>query len=364
MRGRATGSDAERRAARMLADQLRAGGRSAEVRTLWLRSRWHLALALGCVLAVAGSLVSVSQPEIGLGIALAALALMVLDLGGQVPGLRLLTPARATQNVVSPAPGPARVTLVVTAATDVPRGGGFRRVDAWLGGRAPLVLLAAVLAVVVTVGLQADGTEGQRIAVVQLVPTIVLLVAAALLLESSRAKALEGTNAASAPAAVLALVARLDARPPRHVAVEVVLTGAGDSGGALGLAAYIRQRRAELGQEEVALLHLEPCAAGPPCWWLGDGLLTRLRLHPQLDAGARAVAEAEGHLGALPYRGRGATGALAARRARWPAIAIGSAVTGDPAREPADPDALRASVDFAAAIVAALDRDLARADPG
>lgn len=365
IRGRAAGSDAERRAARMLADELRATGRTATVETVWVRSRWTLALALATVLAVAGSMISITQPEIGLGVALAALVAALLDLGGRLPAFRRLTGARATQNVVSPAPDRRQVTLMITAAVDSPRGGTCRSVDVWLGGRGTVVLLVALVGVVATAVLRVDGNDAQWVAGVQIVPTILLLLATAALVETARVPPLEGSNAASGPAAVLALASRLDARPPRNLAMEVVLAGAGDSGGALGLAAHIARRRKELGSEEVAVLHVEPCASGAPCWWIGDGLIARLHLHPQLVSAAERAAEAEAHLEALRYRGRGATGALAARRVRWPAIAVGAATPADPARQDADPAALRATVDFAAALVATLDGDLeARAQQG
>jgi hypothetical protein len=355
---RPAGSDAERRAARLLADELRASGRRATIETVWVRPDWHLALALGAGLSIAASLVSVGAPEVGLGLALAALLALVADLGDRVPALRLLTPSRATQNVVSPAPRAGSVRLIVTAATDVPRGGAFRRAQAWTGGRAPLVVLAAATGIAVAAGLRADGIDTGWLPVLQLLPTLVLLAAGAALLHSALVDPAAGENAGTGAALALALAGRLDARPPRNLAVEVVLAGAGDSAGAVGLAAHLRARRGELERADVAILHLEPGGAGDPCWWTGDGLLARLRMHPQLVGAAERVAAAETHLRAAPYRGRGATGALAARRRRLPALALGAASARDPVAAALDPAALRATLALALGLVAALDREL------
>src|SRR2546423_11169226 len=99
---RAPGTDAERRAARWLAAILAARGRDAELETHWVRPHWPLVHALHAGLGVAASLVATAQPAIGLGIALAAMVSAALDgLGGAQP-VRRLTPARATQNLVSP----------------------------------------------------------------------------------------------------------------------------------------------------------------------------------------------------------------------------------------------------------------------
>ena len=370
--GRSAGTDAERRAARALAAELRAGGREAHVETIWVRPRWALAHALHALVALAGSVVSVDRPELGLGLAAAALVSLVGDLSGRLYLARLLTQRRATQNVVSPAPGelearaargaPAvpRVRLVVTAALDMPRGGLLRRIDAALGGRALLALAVATALVALAAAVRVGGVDDRWLGAVQLAPTLVLLLGLAALVDAILAEPLRGSNASSGPALALALVRSLDAAPPRNLGVEVVLAGAGDSAGALGLRAYLRARRREVGVDEVAVVHLEPGGAGSPCWWTGDGLLVRLRFHPQLQRLAARVATGEAHLRAAPYRGRGATGALAARRARRPSIAIGARDGGDPAVATADPAALRATLELAVALVAALDADLER----
>ncbi|MCW3013576.1 MAG: hypothetical protein JWO02_668, partial [Solirubrobacterales bacterium] len=168
----------------------------------------------------------------------------------------------------------------------------------------------------------------------------------------------------------LALVAALDRRRPRSLAVDLVLGGAGEAG-ALGMRRWIgEQRRAGVRQQDVAVLHIAPCAHGTPVWWTRDGLVLALRSHPQLVAVAERVAAGEAHLGARPHESRRATAARAARAVRWPAIAVGCVdaagvvpLAGQDADTVAvaDPAAMAATLEFALAIVAGLDAELSAA---
>jgi hypothetical protein len=127
----------------------------------------------------------------------------------------------------------------------------------------------------------------------------------------------------SGVAVAIALARALDAAPPRHAAVDVVLQGAGDGSG-IGLRRYIRARRRSLQRSNVVVLGIAACTAGAPRWWLSDGALIPLRYFPRLRELCAAVPTEESALVAGPHRGRGASPALAARVARLPAITIGS----------------------------------------
>src|SRR5690242_19358605 len=70
--GRVAGTDAERRAAVHLVERLRALGRDAELEPTRVRPAWPVTHVIHAVLGIAGSLLSVSQPAIGLGLALLA----------------------------------------------------------------------------------------------------------------------------------------------------------------------------------------------------------------------------------------------------------------------------------------------------
>ena len=66
-RGRVAGSDAERRAANWLAEELAASGRDVSVEPFWCRPNWALAHCWHIALAVAGSLISVASAPVGAG---------------------------------------------------------------------------------------------------------------------------------------------------------------------------------------------------------------------------------------------------------------------------------------------------------
>jgi hypothetical protein len=382
-------SNGERLAARQATRELRAlGRRGARTQTEWVRPAGTLVAAAIAAAGVAASVLAVDHPQIALALAGAALLLLMGELSGRAPVLTRLTYARATQNVVSAGGRPdAPVRLVVTAALDTPRAGLLdgdgvlpratarlrRRLRGHLPGRYG-VLIAALVAVGACAGARAAGVEGRWLGGLQLAPTLALLGLAGLLTDAGTARAGRpgaGANA-SAAAVALALVAALDRRPPRALAVDLVLAGAGEAG-ALGMRRWVReQRRAGVRGQDVAVLHIGPCAHGTPVWWTREGRVLALRYHPQLTAAAARVAAGEAHLRARPHQTRGTSGARVARAAGWPAIAVGCvgpegtvprAGRDDDTPEHADPAAMNAALSLALGIVAALDADLAAAGP-
>jgi Peptidase family M28 len=380
---RGAGSDAERRAAGWLAAQIQTERREAELETFWCRPNWALANAWYVILAVAGSLVSVSSPRVGGALVLLALVLVILDALTERSPARLLTRQRASQNVVSrPAETAetAAVRLIITANYDAGRTGlvqrGFaRRAAAGLrhvsGGAAPgwrgwlVIALVGLVALAVA---RDRGAAGTTIGIAQLIPTAGLVLAVALLIELAGAEIgpSAGDNA-SGVAVALALARTLDVAPPRQLAVELVLQGAGD-GTMLGLKRHLRARRGTVNARNAIVLGIAPCGAGRPRWWASDGPLIPLRYDPDLRWLLAGVAESEAHLCASPRRGRGTTPALPARAAGIPAVTIGclddrglvprSHQAGD-TPESLDPAAIDATLELALALIDALDAELA-----
>jgi hypothetical protein len=353
--GGAAGSDAERRAAIAAAARLEAGGREARVQTLWVRPAWWIVQALCAAGGLAASILSVARPLTGLLTALVALALAALDTTAFSP-LRRLTLARATQNVVSPPPaaaGERPITLIVTAAADRPRRG---RASRWPGG-ALRWSLAALALVAACSAARLAGAEGAPVGLVQLGPTLVLLLALLAFLDEGLARPAPDD---SASAAALALVRDLDARPPAHLGVALLLAGAGAGQGA-GLRSWLAARRRRgMRPRDVALLEIAPCAQGEPVWWERAGLAVPTRLHPQLVGCARAAGAADGSPARRAARGRPAPpGAAVARAGGWPAIAVGALPGRAGTDDDEDPgDAAAATVAFAAALVRELDARL------
>jgi hypothetical protein len=362
--GRGACTDAERRAAVLVRDELRTRGRPAHVEPAWVRPQWHALYALLCGAGVAGTLLAISVPEAGLAVLAAVLVLLAGDASGRLPLARALLPRRATQCVVSePAivPRQARVRLIVTASLDAGRTGTVHRlapVDAAvrraLGGHLPSpvgLLVGVVAALTALAAARVAGVHGAWVGAVALAPTLVLLVGAFALLDIAVSPVSVGAKAhASAVATALDVVAELDRDPPRHLAVELVLAGAGEAG-QLGMRAYVRARRRGSRPEEIAVLALGPCGAGTLRAHRTEGLLAPARLHP----GLLAVAEASG----APLARRQRSGALAARLAGWPALGVSCADDVD-RPERVDEQALARARELCLEIVRRLDGQLSR----
>ncbi|MGI9185677.1 MAG: hypothetical protein ACR2GZ_12070 [Solirubrobacteraceae bacterium] len=335
--GRGAGTDAERRAAAWLTRELQAGRREAILETFWSRPNWALAHAWHAALALAGTLVSVASPKVGGALILVAVLSLAVDALTGVSLGRRLTFERASQNVVSPAPDAGRpVRLIVTANYDAGRTGLVHRPalripaarlrvalgPAALGWEAWLAIGFAWL--LVTAIARDGGASSRALAIAQLIPTAVLVLALALLLElASSAFGPSAGDNASGVAVAVAVTRALGFSPPRHLEVELVLQGASD-GSMTGLARYLRSRRRERGAANTIVIGIAACGAGSPCWWTSDGTVLPLRFASRLAGVVAAAAGPQTALAARPHRGRGISPAFPARRAGLPAITVGS----------------------------------------
>ena len=223
-------TDAERRAANELHDRLRAAGHEAWVETVWVRPRWAWSIALHCALAVIGGLVAIAAPVPGLVIA----AVGAVGLGAEaldLPGpLRLLMRRRATQNVLVEPRHPGRVALLLVAHYDARPAGRAARL---LPTLRPWLALAA-LAVATSAAGRLAGVEGAALGAAQLVPTVALLLGAALAVEAALARASQ-----PAPGATTAI--ELLARPlPERYSAGLVLYG---GGGPAALRTHLRREK-------------------------------------------------------------------------------------------------------------------------
>jgi hypothetical protein len=327
--GRGLCTDAERRAARAIAQRLRGLGRRPRTQTVWVRPGNEALLALASGLGVASSVVSVDHAETGLWLAIGALVLVVVA--------PLLGARRATQWVWAPTKGRGGfaatrdpnvgVRLLLTCRADAQPAPIAERWLARIGLPGPRVLL--VLALAALVGFAAartGGADGTVLGATQLLPTAICIAGVGAFLDAwvSRPGA-----AAAGPAAALAVLVALDGSPPKRLSPEVVVAGP------KGMRAFVRaQRKAGTTATDVAVVELRE---GRPGFVRSDGSLLPQRFHPRLVALMR---------GAVPARrGRSQSPASAARAARWPAIALEGGI-----------DEL---VELTLGLVAALDRELA-----
>jgi hypothetical protein len=375
---RGPGTDAERRAARRLAQELTGAGYKVRTEPFWCRPNWALAHAWHVALALAGSVLSVSQPTVGAAMLGAALLSVLADgLTGVSPGRRL-TPERASQNVVAQtaANDDTATRLIITANYDAGRTAlvyrdALRRPAAWLRRRTgPLAFgwlgglsLTITWSLAVAVLRATQKHPPHALGAIQLPPTVALVLALALLLEAAAASYGPAANDnASGTAVAIALANALGAGQPRNLTIELVLHGAGE-GQEIGLRRYLRTHRAE--RASTIVLGIAPCGGGQIRHWLSDGRLVPLRY-------ARALRELGADLDNTGgHRGRGATPALAARVNGLPAIALGCLDTrGLPPRShqtadiatTIDPTALDRAIEFALRLVDEIDASLAPAE--
>jgi hypothetical protein len=256
-------TDAERRAAAWLHDELRDAGHEAWVETHWVRPQWALSIALHATVGVVASLVAISAPLPGLIAAAVATVSMALE-GFGLPGLlRLAFPRRATQNVLT-VPEEGGVTLLIAAPYAAPKGGPGRRLLGRLPGGPQAWVAAALFLVAVCGGLRALDLDGLWLGLVQFVPTIALLLALAAAGDAAVADSVPGGEA---PAAVaVALHDELRRNPPDRLSPALLLHGE--------LRAHLRREKPD--RRATVLLELGP----------GRGYASS---HPKLRAAAGAA---------------------------------------------------------------------------
>jgi hypothetical protein len=319
--GRGPCTDAERRAARAIARRLRELGRRPRTQTVWVRPGNEWALAVASMLGIAGSVASVDHAKTGLWLAVGGLVLFAVA--------PLLGARRATETVWVTSgsdPDVTPVRLLLTCRADAQPAPLAERALARVGLPGPRVLLALALAAIVALtAVRTGGTGGTALGAGQLVPTAVCIALLGAFLDAWVSRP---GDAAAGPAAALAVLAQLDASPPARLKPELLVAGP------RSMRAFVRaQRHAGTDATEVAVVELREGRTG---FLRSDGSLLPQRLHPRLVGLLR---------GAAPMRrGRSASPASAARRARWPAIAI----EGD----------LDDLVELTLGLVRALDREL------
>lgn len=328
-------TDAERRAALWLHDDLRSRGYEAWVETVWVRPQWAGSLFWHATLGVALSLASTAAPAVALGAILLAISYGLEVLG--FPVLGRLFYRRATQTVVVEPPGDG-IRLWLVARTDADRSGAAFR-ERWrrLGKSLPLpwLVVVALLWVVGMGAVRASGTEEGWVGAVQLIPTVLLLAAAATALDHVLSAWTPSAMSAGGVALALALHEELTRRAPERLTVGLLLCPP------VALRAWRRSEQPD--PADTVLVELGPCGSGEVAW------ATR---HPQL---ATAVGD----------RGRRVPGG----RTPLPALAVstvsGGGVpprihTGHDTAAAIDEGALEAVYDFVLETVDRLDASLAR----
>jgi Peptidase family M28 len=383
--GRRAGTDAERRAANDLAQRLRDAGRRVEVEATYVHPQYALVHALHLTIAIAGSLVALALPPLGFGLVLAAAVSMYLDLNTRFYLARRLFFRRASQNVLSRGDrpeAPARVILCAhydaaqTGRAFDPRSveGGARLQASLPFPVGPFRILFWSMALLLPpLGARMAGLEGQWISIVQLVPTLVLIVGVFLLVDIALSPVVPGANDnASGVATVLSLTEELQSEPPEHLDVWVLLTGAEECLQE-GMRSFVRSHRDELDRDSTYFVNVNAVGAGHVRYETAAGWVVTYAMGGRLTELCEAVAEAdrdgEDRYGAAPLRRGVAADSLPPRLARYRATTISCTNelgvvpgyhTSADVPERIDPEALQRAHGFLTDLVRTLDRDVGR----
>ena len=267
---RPPGSDAERRAARQLAGRLEGLGREVVVEPFAVWPAWPVGYTINAIVAVVGSVLSVSSAMLGTGLVLLATVLTFFDLAGISPTTRRLLGRRASQNVVSWGERERPGALLLVAHYD----SGPTRT--W-----PLrPMFWALVALLACCVLRVGGMSGTALTVAQFLPTVVLILYVPLLLDIALSPAAPGENDnASGVALVLRLAERLDFL--EGFGVHVLFTGS-QKAMAQGMRAFLKSHRKQFAPDRTVALNVDSVGSGDIQLTKKEGPLLTVRSHSQL----------------------------------------------------------------------------------
>jgi hypothetical protein len=274
---RPPGSDAERRAARHLAQKLEGLGREVEVESFSVWPAWAAGLVINAVIAIIGSVTAVSSAKLGATLVLVATALTFLDLSGVLPTTRRLFGRRASQNVVSWGDRDQPGALILVAHYD---SGPARTYPL-----RPMFL--ALLLLLFCCVLRAAGMSGTALTIVQFIPTVALILYIAALLDIALSPATPGENDnASGVGVVLRLAERLGGSDELgYFGVHVLFTGS-QKAMAQGMRAFLKAHRKELAADDTIVLNVAAAGGGEVRVTKKEGPLLGTKSHEKLTGAA------------------------------------------------------------------------------
>ncbi|MFL5887216.1 MAG: M28 family metallopeptidase [Thermoleophilaceae bacterium] len=384
------GTDAERRAAGHLAKRLEDLGREAQIEPTRVLPNYATTHLIHALLAIVGSVLSITAPSAGFALVLVATVSAGLDLTGIAFLIRRLTGARASQNVVSREEGDKPGTLILTAHYDAARTGVIfgRRTSERRAALGKLLhrpigpfepFFWSLIALLVCCALRLGGIEGYVLTIVQFIPTVVLIVSAPLFADIALSGVVPGaSDNASGVATVLRLAERYGGDLD-NFDVWVLFPGA-EEGLMLGMREWLKRHRKELDAARTIFLNVDKVGHGTVRYVTKEGFVVAHAYHPTLVDLCDQIAEEdeeEGRYGARPVASRNGTDATAARSRGFPAITISclNALDYDPTYHQAtdtpeniDPEALERAFGFCSELIELIDervgKDLVAAGEG
>jgi hypothetical protein len=334
--GRAPGTDAERRAALHLQRSLADMGREADVEPFEVWPRWPFANVLHALAGIAGGLIAVSSPAVGVIVLVAVTVAAVGDLTGSLLLTRRLTGRRASQNVVSREDGDRAGTLVLVAHYDTGRGGSVfndramrrrarlgRLIRRPVGPFEPLVW--ALLVSLACAGLRLAGLDGTGLTAVQFAATVVMIVAIPLLADIGLSEPVPGANDnASGVATVLRLAKRYGGSLD-HFDLWVLFSGS-EEALARGTRAFLRRHRRELQGGRTVFLNVDKAGAGTVRYARREGMVIARAHRPALLALCDQIADEDAadddRYEARSFVSRSVSDAVAARARGFAAVTV------------------------------------------
>jgi len=387
--GRGPGTDAERRAANMLAGRLKGIGRRAEVEPTYVHPQYALVHALNAAVAIAGSVVATTEPAVGFALVLLAAVSTYFDLNTRFYLARNLFFRRASQNVVSPGTNAdAPLRLILVAHYDAGRTGFiFGERSLKLARRLPkrwrvllgpfrLIFWAGLAPLLPILGARMAGVEGQWLSILQLFPTVILIVAVFLLIDIALSETVPGAyDNASGVAAVLSAAEELGTDPPPNLDLWIVLAGAEETL-CEGARAWARANRKQLDRERTLVINVDSASYGTVHYEISEGAVISYPLDAQLIELSEALAAAgvggRGDLAARPVRSPLLTDALPFRVRGMRAITVTSVDDGlippwyhthDDTPERVNAGSLTRTTEFVVGLARLLDREAGRGAP-
>jgi hypothetical protein len=368
-----TGMQGDRRTVDFIADELRSGGRPAELEEIRVRPAYHLTHAIHAGLAVGGTLLSATtSPALGMLVVLLAAVSIYGDLTARFYIVRFLTPRRRTHNVTSAQPRPtARARVILTANHDAARTGllWVRRRRHGAPRRRPRQILSAlagpldilfwtVMAALVAALARLALDDSVALTAVQFVLAVVLLTYVMLLIDVAISDVSPGAaDNASGVAVLLDVGRRFQERALRNVETWLVFPAAKE-GLMLGMREWLRAYDEDLDPRTTFFVNVDTVGNGDVHHATADGFGLVNRHDARLvklceELGSRPFVWRLGTDGTLPAARGLPSITLCGRdaRGRMPNL---HRTTDTPDR--IEPDAVERAADFVEELVRRIDR--------
>jgi hypothetical protein len=337
---RRAGSEAERRTARLIQQRLEELGREAELEPTRVRPNLAIPHLIHAVLGIVASVLSVYVPAAGVALGAVATLSTFGELTGAFLMARALTPARASQNVVSDEDNDKPGLIVLVAHYDAPLEGMLqsRRFAPW-----PRVLLGSLVVITVCAIARLVGLEATWLTLIQFIPTVILIASTPLFADAALSTVEKGEtdNAAGVSAVLQHANTQLT-----HFDLLLLFTGASADSG-LGMRAWLKQHRKELDPEATAVIAIDRIGDGDAAYAIKEGPVFASRMHPTL-------AEIASEAGGESYESNESSDAYVARSLGLPALRVS---TTGVASEP-DPDAVAGVQEFVGRLLKRIDQEI------